>query len=182
MELYFIDHAVNVTIRRLLASGLFQDQLNTPKYILDLFDAQLDTSLKMNVCVHRLELSCMHQQIEELIATYVSRLREKASKCEFENYELEERLIENIIVSTPYEELRNELLTKPKGHAISQIIERARAYEAIKYSMASFTGIKSHNNNTHTMNYINKSSCGNCGLHHERNNNNNNIQNLYSAV
>ena len=40
--------------------------------------------------------------------------------------ELEERLIENIIVSTPYENLRKELLTKPKGHAIYKVIERAR--------------------------------------------------------
>ena len=48
--------------------------------------------------VHRLEFSCMHEQIDELITTYVSRLREKASKCEFEK---EERLIETIIESTP---------------------------------------------------------------------------------
>ena len=49
-----------------------------------MFDAQLDASLQINCRVHRLEFSCMHQHIEELITTYVSRLREKASKCEFE--------------------------------------------------------------------------------------------------
>ena len=68
-------------MRRLLASGLSQDQLNTPKEIWDMFDAQLDASLKINLRVHRLEFSYMHQHIEELITTCVSRLREKASKC-----------------------------------------------------------------------------------------------------
>ena len=72
-------------MRRLLASGLSQDQLNTPKEIWDLFDAQLDSCLNIYFRVYRLEFSCMHQQIEELITTYVSRLREKASRCEFEN-------------------------------------------------------------------------------------------------
>ena len=50
-------------------------------------------------------------------------------------------------------------------HVISKGIERAREYEAIKSSMASLTGIKSHNNN---INYINESFSGNFGLHHER--------------
>ena len=77
-------------MKRLLASGLSQDQLNTPKEIWDMFDAQLDASLKIHFCVHRLEFSCMHQHIEELITTYVLRLREKTSKCEFEKTELEE--------------------------------------------------------------------------------------------
>ena len=34
--------------------GLSQDQLNTPKEIWDMFDAQLDASLKINFRVHRL--------------------------------------------------------------------------------------------------------------------------------
>ena len=68
----------------------------------------------------------MHQHIDELITTNVSRLHEKASKSELDQSELEERLIENIIVSTRYEELRKELLTKPKGHGITKVSERAR--------------------------------------------------------
>ena len=58
-------------------------------------------SIDLSFRVHRLEFSCMHQHIEELITTYVSRLREISLKCEFEISEVEERLIENIIVSTP---------------------------------------------------------------------------------
>ena len=50
-------------MRRLLASGLSQDQLKTPKEILDMFDAQLYASLKINFRVHRLEFSCMHTNI-----------------------------------------------------------------------------------------------------------------------
>ena len=55
-------------MRRLLASSLSQDQLNTQKEILTLF-AQLDASFKINVHVHIFEFSCMHQLIEELITT-----------------------------------------------------------------------------------------------------------------
>ena len=41
-------------MRRLLARGLSQEQLNTPKDIWYRFDAQLDASLKINFRVHRL--------------------------------------------------------------------------------------------------------------------------------
>ena len=181
MELYFVDNditdaakkAVKIKIasgdegmRRILSSGLSQTDLCNPSELWKLFESQLDASLKINFRVHRLEFATMHQLLDETITTYVSRLREKASKCEFEKSELEDRLIESIILSTPYEDFRKELLTKPKGYSITQVIERAREYEAIKASMASLTGIKSPVN-TYTINAI-KKTCGNCGLQHER--------------
>ncbi len=181
MELYFIDNsitddakkAVKIKIasgdegmRRLLTSGLSETELKTSEEIWKLFESQLDASIKINFRVHRLEFSTLHQQTDEVITSYVSRLREKALKCEFEKSELEERLIENIILSTPYEDFRKELLTQSKGYAITKVIERAREFEAIQSSIASLTGIKSPASR-HTINAIQK-SCGNCGLQHER--------------
>ena len=62
-------------------------------------------------------------------------------------------LIENIILSNPYEDFRKEHLWKHNRYLITTIIERAREYEAIKASMASLTGIK-FTPNTHTLNAI----------------------------
>ena len=92
-----------------------------PSELWKLFESQLDASLKINFRVHRLEFATMHQLLDETITTYVLRLREKALKCEFKKSELEDRLIESIILSTPYEDFRKELLTKPKGHSITQV-------------------------------------------------------------
>ena len=36
-----------------------------------------------------------------------------------------------IILSTPHDELRKELLTKDKGYKLSEVLERAREHEAI---------------------------------------------------
>ena len=56
----------------------------------------------------------------------MSHLPEKAIQCEFEKSELNERLIEIIILSTPYKDFRKELLIKPKRYDITNVIERAR--------------------------------------------------------
>ena len=116
MELYFVDNditdaakkAVKIKIasgdegmRRILSSCLPQTDLCNPSELWKLFESQLDASLKINFRVHGLEFATIHQLLDETITTYVSRLREKASKCEFEKSELEDRLIESIILSTP---------------------------------------------------------------------------------
>ena len=96
-------------MRRILSNGLSQTDLCDHSELWKLFESQLDTSLKINFRVHRLEFATMHQLLDEAITTYVSRLRKKALKCEFEKSKLEYRLIESIILSTPYEDFRNEL-------------------------------------------------------------------------
>ena len=68
----------------------------------------------------------MRQKSDENITDFVSRLREKATKCKFENNELNERLIEIIMVYTPVEDLHNELLSKPKGYLIKDVLERGK--------------------------------------------------------
>ena len=69
-------------MRRLLASGLSDNELKDPKVIFDSWN------LKIHFRVHRLVYSHLMQNTNEPITTSVSRLREKASKCKFEVSEL----------------------------------------------------------------------------------------------
>ena len=103
--------------------GLTDEDRKKPEKIWTLLEEQLDASTHINYIVHRLGLSNMLQKSGESITEYVSRLRQKAAKCEFmpknlQGDELSERLIEMIIISIPFEEFRKEL-AKPKGCACS---------------------------------------------------------------
>ena len=69
-------------MRRLLASGLSDNELKDPKVIFDFLETQLDGTLKINFRVHRLEYSHLMQNTEEPITTFVSRLREREFKGE----------------------------------------------------------------------------------------------------
>ena len=111
-------------MRRVLASGLTEDQQKDPKEIWNLLESQVDASVKINFHVHRLELSNLRQRQGESITEYATRIRDKAIKCSFNKDELNKRLIEMIILSTPFEEFRKELLTKPKGFEIKTVLER----------------------------------------------------------
>lgn len=96
-------------------------------------------------------------------------MREKASKCEFEADELNERLIEMVILSTPFDDFRKELLVKAKNHPVTDVLERGREYEAI---LASQSSLKSMNQSypTTSVDAVNharaKPPCGNCATRH----------------
>ena len=113
-------------MRRILSSGLTDAQQNMPDELWTLFETQVDASVKINFRVHRLEFSTMKMKANEYITDFVSRLREKALKCEFTDNELNERLIEMVILHTTFEEFRKELLSKAKGHPIATVLERGR--------------------------------------------------------
>ena len=134
-------------MRRLLNSGLTEEEKKLPDKIWELLENEVDYTVKISFRVHRLEFAGIRQDKEESIQQYVARLREKAAKCSFEPDELNERLIEMVITSTQNEEFRKELLTKPKGTKINTIIERGREHEAIIASQAS---LKAMNQNTAT--------------------------------
>ena len=94
---------------------------------------------------------------------FVSRLRGKAINCKCENNELNERLIEMIIVSTPVEDLCKELLSKPKGYLVNDVIERGYENEVIHASQTSLRNMSARL--ATTVNVVTRSSCSNCGLH-----------------
>ncbi len=154
-------------IRRILASGLDTTEQKDPTKVWQLLEDQLDASVKINYRVHRLEFSHMRQKPEETISDYMSRMREKAAKCEFSTTELNERLIEMIILSTPFEDLRKDLLAKPKGFAIADVLAKGREYEALQASEASLKSMNATAAATNVDAVHKTQTCGNCGLHHK---------------
>ena len=51
-------------------------------------------------------------------------------KCKFTSKEMEERLIEQIIASTPLADYQKELLSKDKKYSLEDAIKLGRTYEA----------------------------------------------------
>ena len=103
----------------------------------------------------------------DTIPDYISRLRQKAEKCEFAKAELSERLIEMVILATPHEDFRRELLSKPKHYSITDVLAKGQEYEAIQAYQASLTslGVTSAATNIDAIRST-RAPCGNCGRHH----------------
>ena len=105
----------------------------------------------------------MRQKSQDNTTDFVSRLREKATKCKFENNEHNESLIEMVIVSTPVEYLRRQPLLKPKGYLIKDVIERGREHDAEQASQTSLRNMSAPV--ATTVNVVIRSSYSNRGLH-----------------
>ena len=88
-----------------------------PDKIWELFESQLKTNL--NFRVHSLLLMDYRQRSEESVDDFVTRARTQALNCEFEKSELEERITELMIASTPTEAFQRELLGKAKGYKLT---------------------------------------------------------------
>ena len=121
-------------MRRLLVSHLTDERKKQPAEIWQLIESQIDIAAKINFRIHRLEFAQMRQLSEESVTSYVARLRRKAERCGFGIDELNERLIEMVIFSTKFEEFRKELMCKPNGYSIQEVIEKGRQYEATETS------------------------------------------------
>ena len=188
MELFLLDHgisnlekqAIKIRIalgdegmRRVLASGLTDAQQKKPDKIWEFIESQVDASVKINFRVHRLEFAQMRQKPQEQLINFVSRLRQKALRCDFEQEELCERLIESIILSTPIDDYRKELLTYEKGYAITDVIEKGQEFEAVIAAQSSLRemSLSKPAPNTTQVDVINKQNqssreCQNCGTTH----------------
>ena len=152
-------------MRRILSSGLSADERKVAKNIFTLLESQLDATVKISFRVHRLEFQNMRQREEESITDFISRLREKSTPCNFRNDELNDRLIEMVILSTPIDDLRKELLSKDENFTIKETIELGRQYEAIIASQTSLQSMSA--SGTAKVDHIKqKTKCGNCGKSH----------------
>ena len=109
----------------------------------------------------------MKQKPIENITEYVSRLRGKATKCDFDNEDLNERLIKMVTLSTSYDAFRRDIFSKPKGTAITDILELGRQYKAI---IASNASLQSMNLSSPNIDAIQRKPrpYGNCGTIHKR--------------
>ena len=94
-------------LRRINASDLSPEQKQNPLELWTLFENQL--KVNVNFRIHRLHLMKYRQTGDESIDDFVTRARTLANKCQFTENELNERLMELIIASTPYDGLRREL-------------------------------------------------------------------------
>ena len=72
-----------------------------------------------------------------------------------------------VILSTPFDDLRKELLAKPKGHPITDVLNKGREYEAIQASQASLKTLGAAATTNIDAVYKGR-PCNNCGLHHAR--------------
>ena len=72
-----------------------------------------------------------------------------------------------VILSTPFDALCKELLAKPKGHPITDVLNKGREYEAIQASQASLKTLGAAATTNIDAVYKGR-PCSNCGLHHAR--------------
>ncbi|KAL6486114.1 hypothetical protein MHYP_G00055060 [Metynnis hypsauchen] len=113
-------------LKRLNASGLSEDDKKKPDVLWNFFEGQL--KLNVNFRIHRLHLMQLRQKHEESIDDFVTRARTLALKCQFSDGELDERLIELIIASTPHDALRNDLYSKPKGYSLTDVLKEGSGH------------------------------------------------------
>ena len=140
-------------LKRLNASDLSREQKVNPLELWTLFENQL--KVNVNFRIHRLHLMQYRQTQHESIDDFVTRARTLANKCQFtEN----ERLMELIIAST-YDGLRRELLGKPIGHALKDVLKEGRKYEALSAGNEQLQRLDTKQIDIHTVSYVRK--CGN---------------------
>ena len=150
------------------AMTLTAAEAEDPKIIFEKLQEQVEPPEHFRVS--RLKLMQMRQGRAETLDTFVTRAQLQAQKCEFSTSELEERLIELIIASTPIGDFQKKLLEEKKGTRLSEVIKMGRTFEATdahvqqlqsmeKAAEASVNVIKATPKSRHP--------CGNCGQHHK---------------
>ena len=145
MELYFEDENIaedekkarkilrtigDDGIRKLYGCELSDDDKKDPDKLFTFFESQIP-STKCNFRVHRLQLSRFTFNTGENVDSFVTRIRQHAQKCELDVNELSERIVELVIASTPISDFQKELLAKPKGFTVKELLECGRKYEAL---------------------------------------------------
>ena len=156
--------------RRLQVSGLSEEDKRKPDKLWEFFESQLKP--KINFRVHRLHLMECWQREDETLDDFILRVRTLAMKCEFDQTEMEERLIELIIASTPLEDFQRDLLGKAKGYKLADALAEGRRYQAI---VAGRSKLQQLNPSTgeHKLDLLSNKqaqksrSCGNCNTSHE---------------
>ena len=161
-------------LRRLNASGLSAEHLKDPEKIWSFFEDQLNISVHFRV--HRLDLMFEFEQEEhESLDEFVSRARTHALQCEFTDDELQERVIELVIASTPIELFRRSLLDKGKDLTLDQVLKEGRQHEAASKGSLRLDAFKRRSRKeVPKVDYVQKHDekgrqkpCGNCGRKHK---------------
>ena len=128
-------------LRRLNASGLSDVEQKNPAKLWSLFEKQLKVAV--NFRIHCLSLMQYRQKEEESLDEFVTRARTQAQMCEFEDKEMQERIIELVIAGTKMEVFRRELLGKEKGLTLQEVLNEGRKHEAAALDTMQLQGRKS---------------------------------------
>ena len=155
-------------LRMYNAMTLTADEQKDPKVVFQKLQEQVEPPEHFRVS--RLKLMQMRQEKSETLDDFVTRAQLQAQKCEFSINELEERLIELIIASTPIGDFQKKLLGEQKGVRLSEVVKMGRTFEATDShvqqlqnmanpTQASVSAIKSTPKGSHP--------CGNCGQRHK---------------
>nr|XP_054760675.1 uncharacterized protein LOC129266939 [Lytechinus pictus] len=155
----------NEGLPRINASGLSETDKEKPQEIWRLLVAQLKVNI--NFRIHRLELMRYRQKADETIDEFVTRCRDKAKNCDFEEAELNERIMELVIASTPSLEFQKSLLDQPKGYKVEQILVEGRKYEAVAASRQCLETLEPKQNIDSFKRNQGRKACGNCGRFHK---------------
>ena len=150
-------------LRRINASDLSPEQNKTkPTGTLDI--VRKPTKCECKLPHTPVTLNEVPKTGDESIDDFVTRARTLANKCQFTANELNERLMELIIASTPYDGLRRELLGKPIGHTIKDVLKEGRKFEALSAGNDQLQRLDTKQSDIHAVSYVRK--CGNCGTSH----------------
>ena len=115
-------------LRRINASGLSDVEQKNPANLWSLFETQLKVAL--NFRIHRLSLMQYRQKEKESLVEFVTYARTQAKMCEFEDKDMQERIIELVIAGTKMDVFRRELLGKEKGLTMQEVLNEGRKHEA----------------------------------------------------
>ncbi|XP_038046793.1 uncharacterized protein K02A2.6-like [Patiria miniata] len=150
-------------LRKINASSLTEDEQRDPSKLWDLFEKQL--KVKLNFRIHRLELMRYRQKPKEHLDEFVNRCRAKAVECQFTVEELTERVVELVIASTPSESFQKDLLDRPIGYSIDEMLIEGRKYEAIVAGKQSLQSMETGGASVNAI-WSKSRACRNCGLSH----------------
>ena len=156
-------------LRRYNAWSLDDSVRNDPDVIFKAFLDQLEPCEHFRVC--RLKLMKYKQEINECLDDFVNRCKLLALKCDFSEAEINERITELIIASTPIVEYQKELLQKDKGFTLKEALQLGRTYEAAASNVKQIQNMNINKNNCSDANIsairssYNK-ECYNCGKQH----------------
>ena len=106
---------------------------------------------------------CSTVRRKQSLDEFVTRARTQAHMCEFEDNEMQERIIELVIAGTKMEVFRRELLGKEKGLTLQEVLNEGRKHEAAALGTMQLQGLSEQK-----IDYVKtKKRCGNCGLIHK---------------
>ena len=154
-------------LRRYNCWTLTEAEQKDAKVILDRFEEQLEPQDNFRVC--RLKLSRTMQRPDENLDDFVNRCRQIARKCQFDAKELDERILEQIIASTPVRDFQKELLISQKGFTLNEALQLGRTYEASKSHIQALESLYHNHHIDASVRQPGKprSVCRNCGTSHK---------------